>query len=83
MRVKKLTLGDLLLGMGAECPEWMAVPVQPVIDSRKASEGTVFFAFKGERVDGHDFVKDALDKGAVAAVVEREVPVSVPFLFHR
>src|SRR5205814_4203839 len=34
--------------------------------------GELFFAVKGERFDGHDFVQQALDNGAVAAVVARE-----------
>ena len=76
--MKKLTLADLIQGLGGGHPEGMTVPIKPIIDSRKASEGAVFFAFKGERVDGHDYVQDALDKGAVAAVVEREVPVVAP-----
>ncbi|MCS7192543.1 MAG: UDP-N-acetylmuramoyl-L-alanyl-D-glutamate--2,6-diaminopimelate ligase [Armatimonadetes bacterium] len=43
-------------------------------DSRKVQSGSVFVCLKGLRVDGHDFVKDALQKGAVAIVAEREVP---------
>jgi len=41
--------------------------------SNDVTEGTVFVALKGERADGHDYVKDAESKGAVAAVVERYV----------
>lgn len=41
------------------------------IDSRQASEGSMFIAVKGERVDGHKFVKDTFDKGAVCALVEQ------------
>ena len=41
------------------------------IDSRTIRAGELFFAVKGERMDGHDFVADALAKGAVAAVVSR------------
>ncbi|MDR3151678.1 MAG: UDP-N-acetylmuramoyl-tripeptide--D-alanyl-D-alanine ligase, partial [Holosporaceae bacterium] len=44
------------------------------IDSRKAMDGDIFFAMKGERVDGHDFVKEALGKGAALAVVEKSLP---------
>lgn len=44
-----------------------------VIDSRKAEEGSLFIAFAGERVDGHDFVGEAFSKGAVASIVERRV----------
>ncbi len=40
------------------------------IDSRTLQPGDLFFAIRGERLDGHDFVQAALAKGAVAAVVE-------------
>jgi UDP-N-acetylmuramoyl-tripeptide--D-alanyl-D-alanine ligase len=39
------------------------------IDSRTVAPGDLFFAVKGERLDGHDFVETALASGAVAAVV--------------
>jgi len=39
------------------------------IDSRTCAAGELFFAVRGERFDGHDFVQAALDNGAVAAVV--------------
>src|ERR1700688_164294 len=42
------------------------------IDSRTLGAGQLFFAVKGERLDGHDFVQQALEKGAVAAVVGKE-----------
>ena len=42
------------------------------IDSRTVGPGELFFAVKGERLDGHDFVQQALDKGACAAVVRED-----------
>jgi UDP-N-acetylmuramoyl-tripeptide--D-alanyl-D-alanine ligase len=42
------------------------------IDSRTIRPGELFFAVKGERLDGHDFVSGALEKGAVAAVVRQD-----------
>jgi UDP-N-acetylmuramoyl-tripeptide--D-alanyl-D-alanine ligase len=42
------------------------------IDSRTVLAGEVFFAVKGERLDGHDFVEQALGRGASAAVVQRD-----------
>jgi UDP-N-acetylmuramoyl-tripeptide--D-alanyl-D-alanine ligase len=42
------------------------------IDSRTVAPGQLFFAVKGERLDGHDFVEQALEKGAVAAVVRKD-----------
>ena len=42
------------------------------IDSRTVQPGELFFAVKGERLDGHDFVEQALSKGAVGAIVRRD-----------
>ena len=42
------------------------------IDSRTVGPGQLFFAVKGERLDGHDFVEQALEKGAAAAVVRSD-----------
>ncbi|RLB42518.1 MAG: UDP-N-acetylmuramoyl-tripeptide--D-alanyl-D-alanine ligase [Deltaproteobacteria bacterium] len=39
-------------------------------DSRTVQEGQLFWALRGERFDGHDFVEKALTQGAVGAVVE-------------
>jgi UDP-N-acetylmuramoyl-tripeptide--D-alanyl-D-alanine ligase len=42
------------------------------IDSRTVQPGELFFAVKGERLDGHDFVEQALGRGAIAAVVRKD-----------
>lgn len=42
-------------------------------DSRTIEKGDLFIAVKGEKFDGHAYVKDVIDKGAVAAVVEHYV----------
>jgi len=48
-------------------------------NSKEVKKGTLFVALTGQRVDGHDFVKEAETLGAVAAVVERDVnDVSIP-----
>lgn len=47
-----------------------------VIDSRKVEDGSLFAAFVGERVDGHDYARDVVDKGAAAVLASR--PVGVP-----
>jgi UDP-N-acetylmuramoyl-tripeptide--D-alanyl-D-alanine ligase len=41
-----------------------------IIDSRRLQPGEVFWALKGASADGHDYVFDAFNKGAQAAVVE-------------
>ena len=43
------------------------------IDSRQVTPGALFFALQGEQADGHQYVAQALQKGAVAAIVSREV----------
>lgn len=40
-------------------------------DSRSVAPGTLFVAIAGERLDGHDFVADAFERGAIAAMVHR------------
>jgi UDP-N-acetylmuramoyl-tripeptide--D-alanyl-D-alanine ligase len=66
-------------------PEWVARAVggrltgaeagteirEVVIDSRQAGPGDLFVAIKGPRFDGHDFVAEVLERGAVAAIVEK------------
>jgi len=41
------------------------------IDSREAKPGDLFIALKGENVDGHDFVKSALEHGATLSLVQQ------------
>lgn len=45
------------------------VPAGFAIDSRAVKPGEIFVALPGERVDGHQFVAEVLDKGALAALV--------------
>ncbi|QLZ70147.1 UDP-N-acetylmuramoyl-tripeptide--D-alanyl-D- alanine ligase [Legionella sp. PC1000] len=42
-------------------------------DSRELKPGSLFIAIQGERFDGHDFIKEAETRGAVAAVVNHAV----------
>lgn len=44
------------------------------IDSRTVQSGEIFIALQGEQMDGHDYVKDALEKGAELAIVHHIVP---------
>ena len=45
------------------------------IDSRKVTENSVFICISGARVDGHDYYKSAIDKGAKLIVCERDLGI--------
>jgi UDP-N-acetylmuramoyl-tripeptide--D-alanyl-D-alanine ligase len=69
----KLTLSriaEFVSAAGEFAPEEVAQGYS--IDSRTVGPGQLFFAVKGERLDGHDFVVSALERGAVAAVVRKD-----------
>lgn len=42
-------------------------------DTRKISAGSLFVALKGDNFDGHNFLQQAADAGAVAAIVEKDI----------
>lgn len=75
-----LTLGQIADWIHAEGDfDEDAKAVGYSIDSRTIGAGELFFAVRGERVDGHDYVEAALANGAVAAVVSMRwlAPASV------
>jgi len=47
------------------------------IDSRTIRKGEMFFALKGPRFDGHDFLQEVISKSAAGAVVDREVGFTI------
>ena len=47
-------------------------------DARTVTPGAVFFCVPGRQADGHDFAADAVERGAVALVVERPLEVDAP-----
>ena len=47
-------------------------------DSRKVEKGALFFCIPGLRIDAHDFAPQAVEAGAAALVVERELPIDCP-----
>ena len=51
------------------------------IDSRKIEEGFLFIPIKGARVDGHDFIPQVIEKGALCTLSEKELPnASYPYI---
>ena len=52
-----------------------------VIDSRKAEKGSLFIAIKGARVDGHTFIPQVMEKGALCSVSEQDLgDVDYPYI---
>jgi UDP-N-acetylmuramoyl-L-alanyl-D-glutamate--2,6-diaminopimelate ligase len=71
--------------IAALAPSEVARPAQAEIrelayDARTVTPASLFFCVPGARADGHDFAAEALARGAVALVVERELDVPVPQL---
>jgi UDP-N-acetylmuramoyl-tripeptide--D-alanyl-D-alanine ligase len=52
-------------------------------DTREDVKGKIFIALKGERFDGHDFVKEAISKGARGVICEKDVEINGNVWFFR
>jgi UDP-N-acetylmuramoyl-tripeptide--D-alanyl-D-alanine ligase len=81
-----LSIHDVWTALGEQAPP-EGLPNQTlaavVIDSREATPGSCFVALRGEKQDGHDFVADAFQRGAVLAIVQRDPEVGSPVLNPR
>ncbi len=71
--LKALTLSELTNALEARLIGADARFDGVSIDSRAIQPGQLFIALTGPRFDGHDYLNDVAGKGAVAALVEREV----------
>ena len=49
-------------------------------DSRQVVPGMLFAALAGQAFDGHDHIPQAMERGAIAALVSRDVPTGLPLL---
>ncbi|MBX3049548.1 MAG: UDP-N-acetylmuramoyl-tripeptide--D-alanyl-D-alanine ligase [Anaerolineales bacterium] len=76
-----LTIADLVEALSGRRPPGAGQPVTGAThDSRAAQGGMLFVAFRGEHVDGHDYVQAAFANGATVALVDRELPGDWPVL---
>lgn len=66
-----LTLGHIATALTGQATDSTVAVPQVAIDSRQATAASLFVAFKGENVDGHDYVTQAFQNGATTAVVEQ------------
>jgi len=74
MKLAKLFARVADLEMGPRADEEIS---SLAYDSRRVKQGTLFFAIRGEKADGHDFIDQALAQGAVAIVSERPAPANL------
>lgn len=81
--MKQMTLQQIAQVCGGKlvCPEGQTIPDTEaacvVIDSRQIEQDGIFIATKGERVDGHSFIPQVFEKGALGVVCE-ELPEVLP-----
>ncbi|WP_243028127.1 Mur ligase family protein [Thermus albus] len=79
-----MTLEELFAPYGLKAPPLKALGLTQ--DSRRVAPGFVFVAIPGvplphrKPLDGHDFIPEALERGAIAVVGERELSLPVPYL---
>jgi len=70
-------------GQLQSAPEQMPMVTGITADSREVRTGLVYIAVRGSQMDGHQFVADAVRKGAAAVVVERNDGAGVPAIVVR
>lgn len=76
-----LTIGHIVEAIAEEKITGLGeVITDAVVDSRQVTPGSLFVAMDGESQDGHDYVTDAYERGAVAALVERDLPLEASSL---
>jgi UDP-N-acetylmuramoyl-tripeptide--D-alanyl-D-alanine ligase len=67
----KLTLGDIATLLNSRCGAPERVVTGYSLDSRSIGPGQLFFAIRGPRFDGHQFLAQAFERKAAGAVVEK------------
>ena len=82
--MKNMTLANIAACLGrplcqAEGKEQLEI-TGAVLDSRKVEPGFAFFATRGERVDGHSFIPQVAEKGALLVICEEAPTVDVPYI---
>lgn len=79
MRTPSITLEDLFNLKDAVLyePDRIKSVTKITIDSRNVPRGSLFVAIKGEKFDGHDFVKDAVKKGSSTAMINKNKLASI------
>ncbi|MEJ2011999.1 MAG: UDP-N-acetylmuramoyl-tripeptide--D-alanyl-D-alanine ligase [Anaerolineales bacterium] len=76
-----LTVGQVVESITGTMPAGLEQPISgTVIDSRLAQKRALFVALPGEQYDGHEFVADAFERGAILAIIDHDIELDVPML---
>lgn len=83
--MKNLTLKNIEIAcegkLFCNSKELMDTEVTDIVtDNRKVTKGGMFIAIKGARADGHDFIEDAYEKGAICVISEKELDTDKPYI---
>jgi UDP-N-acetylmuramoyl-tripeptide--D-alanyl-D-alanine ligase len=74
-----LTIADVIEALtGIRPARSDQIITEAMVDSRQTIPGSMFVALPGERADGHDFVDSAFKRGAVLALVQRDLTSRLP-----
>jgi UDP-N-acetylmuramoyl-tripeptide--D-alanyl-D-alanine ligase len=76
-----LTLADMVHALtGVRPAGTLPVITEAVADSRQIIPGALFVAMAGEHVDGHDYVRDAFQRGAACALIQKPDYTDIPLI---
>ena len=70
--MESMTLQEIAERLGTTTPVQAEI-TEISTDTRNLPEGCLFIALRGEKFDGHSFVRSAVDAGAVAAVTDQQM----------
>ena len=72
-----LTTTQIIKAINAESNAEDALVTSVCTDTRQIEEGALFVALRGSNFDGHKFIPEALEKGAVCAISEEYLPYPI------
>lgn len=70
--METMTLSQIAGAVGSHCDSDAKIN-EICIDTRAIKPGCLFVAIRGENFDGHDFIEQAYESGAVGVITSREI----------
>lgn len=78
-----MTLGEIAKitrGAPHNLPDGETYVYKIITDTRVDADGALFVALRGEKFDGHDFITNAYENGAVCVLTEKKIKTDKPFI---